>query len=255
MRTRQLGMDMMMALFLALGAVVYILLPLIADPLEKSDEAPQPQGNLIIELYWPDEQNIDVDLWARAEADGIPIGYSNKGGAVFNLLRDAAIHIMGEIVQRLLEKHEKLTVRTLRGNHDLNSHKVLKFAFCERYRNEPRITVDMTPHELFMKQWGRSAIFSHHGDKGKPERMALYISDICPFWSETKHRHYFVGHVHHDNAKDICPLRYESLRAFCPPDAYAAGMGYGPRRALQAITFHNNDGIVLRALDPIERHP
>lgn len=166
---------------------------------------------------------------------------------------DTAIEIIAEIVELLLAKHEVLTVRTLRGNHDLNSHRVLKFALAERYRNEPRVTVEKDPRDLFMKQWGKSAIFAHHGDRGKPDRMALYISDICPFWSETKHRHYLVGHVHHDQAKDIGPLRYESLRAFCPPDSYAAGMGYGPRRALQALTFHTHDGLVLRALDPIER--
>lgn len=166
---------------------------------------------------------------------------------------ETAISILSEVIESLLAKHQTVTVRTLRGNHDTHSHMVLTFALSERYRNEPRITVDLTPRDLFMKQWGRSAIFAHHGDKGKPEQMALYISDVCPFWSETRHRHYFVGHVHHDNAKDIGPLRYESLRAFCPPDAYAASMGYGARRALQAITFHRQDGIVLRAIDPIER--
>jgi len=166
---------------------------------------------------------------------------------------DTAISVLSETIERLLQKHEFLTVRVLRGNHDLYSHKVLTFALFERYRNEPRVTVQKDQRDLFMKQWGRSAIFAHHGDRGKPDRMALYISDVCPFWSQTKHRHYLVGHVHHDNAKDIGPLRYESLRAFCPPDAYAAGMGYGPRRALQALTFHSNDGLVLRALDPIER--
>jgi hypothetical protein len=166
---------------------------------------------------------------------------------------DAAIGILAETVDRLLTKHSFLTIRVLRGNHDMNSHMVLTFALAERYRNEPRVLVDKDPRDLFMKQWGKSAIFAHHGDRGKPDRMALYISDICPFWSETKHRHYLVGHVHHDHAKDIGPLRYESLRAFCPPDSYAAGMGFGPRRALQALTFHNRDGLVLRALDPIER--
>lgn len=167
---------------------------------------------------------------------------------------DTAIAILSETIERLLEKHSFVTIRVLRGNHDMHSHMVLTFALSERYRNEPRVTVEKSARDLFMKQWGRAAIFAHHGDRGKPDRMALYISDICPFWSETKHRHYLVGHVHHDHAKDIGPLRYESLRAFCPPDSYAAGMGYGPRRALQALTFHNVDGLVLRALDPIERH-
>lgn len=166
---------------------------------------------------------------------------------------DTAIAILAETIERLLQKHSFLTIRVLRGNHDMHSHMVLTFALAERYRDEPRIRVEKDPRDLFMKQWGKSAIFAHHGDRGKPDRMALYISDICPFWSETRHRHYLVGHVHHDHAKDIGPLRYESLRAFCPPDSYAAGMGFGPRRALQALTFHNRDGLVLRALDPIER--
>lgn len=166
---------------------------------------------------------------------------------------DTAIAILAETIDSLLRKHSFLTIRVLRGNHDMHSHMVLTFALAERYRDEPRIRVEKDPRDLFMKQWGKSAIFAHHGDRGKPDRMALYISDICPFWSETRHRHYLVGHVHHDHAKDIGPLRYESLRAFCPPDSYAAGMGFGPRRALQALTFHNRDGLVLRALDPIER--
>lgn len=166
---------------------------------------------------------------------------------------ETAIEVMAEIVGLLLAKHSILTIRVLRGNHDPNSHRVLTFALAERYRSEPRVTVQKDPRDLFMKQWGKSAIFAHHGDRGKPDRMALYISDICPFWSQTKHRHYLVGHVHHDHAKDIGPLRYESLRAFCPPDSYAAGMGYGARRALQALTFHVEDGLVLRALDPIGR--
>jgi len=166
---------------------------------------------------------------------------------------DVGIGIIAETVHQLLQKHSRVLVRVLRGNHDPHSSMTLNFALAERYRNEPRITVEKEPRDLFMLQWGKCAIFAHHGDKGKPQQMALYLSDICPFWSQTRHRHYLTGHVHHDQAKDLGPLRYESLRAFCPPDAYAAGMGYGARRALQSITFHKQDGLVLRALDPIDR--
>ena len=166
---------------------------------------------------------------------------------------DVGIGIIAETVHQLLQKHARVLVRVLRGNHDPHSSMTLNFALAERYRNEPRIMVEKEPRDLFMLQWGKCAIFAHHGDKGKPQQMALYLSDICPFWSQTRHRHYLTGHVHHDQAKDLGPLRYESLRAFCPPDAYAAGMGYGARRALQSITFHKQDGLVLRALDPIDR--
>lgn len=173
-------------------------------------------------------------------------------GRFFKVL-DVGIGIIAETVQRLLEKHGEVIVRTLRGNHDPHSHLVLTFALSERYRTDPRVTVEKDPRDLFMMQWGRCGLFMHHGDKGKPQQMALYLSDVCPFWSETRHRHYLTGHVHHDQAKDLGPLRWESLRAFCPPDSYAASMGYGGRRALQSLTFHKQDGLVLRALDPIER--
>lgn len=168
---------------------------------------------------------------------------------------DVGIGIIAETIHKLLQKHSKVMVRVLRGNHDPHSSMTLNFALAERYRNEARAHIEKDPRDLFMLQWGKCAIFAHHGDKGKPQQMALYLSDVCPFWSETRHRHYLTGHVHHDHAKDLGPLRYESLRAFCPPDAYAASMGYGGRRALQSITFHKADGLVLRALDPIDRMP
>lgn len=85
--TRRLGMDLMMMLFLAMGAVLYMILPLINIPEKEVNVSPPPQGSVIVEAYWPDEINTDVDLWVLAPGD-IPVGYSNKGGVVFNLLRD-----------------------------------------------------------------------------------------------------------------------------------------------------------------------
>lgn len=165
---------------------------------------------------------------------------------------DRCIRALCHLIERILSQTAFLTVRVLRGNHDEHSHMVLTFALAERYRDEPRVKVEKDPMDLFQFQWGRCAIFAHHGDKAKPERLALQVADICRFWSDTRHRYALTGHVHHDQAKDVGGLRWESLRAFCPPDAWAAGMGFAPRRAMQALTFHKRDGLVLRALDPIE---
>ena len=171
-------------------------------------------------------------------------------GRFFKVL-NLGIAIIAETIERLLMHHGAVTVRVLRGNHDPHSSLTLNFALSERYRDEPRLTVEKDPRDLFMMQWGRCAIFAHHGDKGKPQQMALYLSDVCPFWSATRHRHYLTGHVHHDQAKDVGPLRWESLRAFCPPDAY--GAGFAPRRALQAMVFHDKKGLVMTAHEPIWR--
>jgi hypothetical protein len=75
-------------IFLALAgfvAIVLLLLPHLNPPAKAEEEARSP-GNVIVEIRWPDEINADVDLWVEAPGD-VPVGYSNKGGTIFNLLR------------------------------------------------------------------------------------------------------------------------------------------------------------------------
>ncbi|MFO1039038.1 MAG: hypothetical protein U1E45_19520 [Geminicoccaceae bacterium] len=57
-----------------------------------AEGSPAP-GNVIVEATWPPGMDTDVDLWVQAPGD-VPVGYSNKGGLVFNLLRDDLGHQM-----------------------------------------------------------------------------------------------------------------------------------------------------------------
>jgi len=79
--------DVIMLALAGFVAMVILLLPHLNPPGEIAEETTQPPGNVIVEVRWPDELDSDVDLWVEAPGD-IPVGYSNKGGAFFNLLRD-----------------------------------------------------------------------------------------------------------------------------------------------------------------------
>lgn len=164
---------------------------------------------------------------------------------------DEAIKAISWIVEHLAARHEKVTVRVLAGNHDPESHLVLTFALAERYRDINRIVIEKSPLDLFMFRWGNSLIAAHHGDKSPPQRLAMMLADVCPFWSDVKYRHIMTGHIHHESAKDFPGIKWESLRAFCPPDAY--GAGFAPRRAMTAQVFDSVKGRVLVASDPIGR--
>jgi len=78
------------ALLMLGGFILMTVLMLsVVNPPAKSaetagDKAP---GNIIIEAQWADSLDADVDLWVQAPGDQ-PVGYSNKSGEVFNLLRD-----------------------------------------------------------------------------------------------------------------------------------------------------------------------
>lgn len=171
-------------------------------------------------------------------------------GRHFKVL-ETGIAVIAETAERLAQKHGSVLIRVLRGNHDEHSHMALSLALQQRYREAQNIEVEDAARDLFMHQWGRCLIAAHHGDKAKPQQLAMMLAEVCPFWSASPHRVVMTGHTHHDASKDFPGIRWESTRAFCPPDAY--GAQYAPRRAMQAITFHKERGPVLRATDPIER--
>jgi hypothetical protein len=78
--------DVIMLALCGFVAIVILLLPHLNPP-AKAVEAAPPPGNVIVEMRWPDQSEAEVDLWVEAPGD-VPVGYSNKGGEVFNLLRD-----------------------------------------------------------------------------------------------------------------------------------------------------------------------
>jgi hypothetical protein len=79
--------DVIMLALAGFVAIVILLLPHLNPPGEAAEDTTDPPGNVIVELRWPDELDSDVDLWVEAPGDR-PVGYSNKGGLIFNLLRD-----------------------------------------------------------------------------------------------------------------------------------------------------------------------
>ena len=80
--------DLIMLTLSGFVTVAVLLLPHIGESRAKTvAETAEPPGNVMIEARWPDQLDTDVDLWVQAPGD-VPVGYSNKGAAVFNLLRD-----------------------------------------------------------------------------------------------------------------------------------------------------------------------
>ena len=83
--TSNIWRDFTLLLVMAFFVMVIWMLPHLNPPAQEERE--EPPGNLIVHIAWP-EGNTDVDLWLDAPGGGRPVGYSNKSGVVWNLLRD-----------------------------------------------------------------------------------------------------------------------------------------------------------------------
>jgi len=82
--------DVIMLALLGFVTIVILLLPHLNPP-GQTEAGTLPPGNLVVSVRWPDRIDADVDLWVQAPGDR-PVGYSNLGGRVFNLLRDDRGH-------------------------------------------------------------------------------------------------------------------------------------------------------------------
>lgn len=174
----------------------------------------------------------------------------------FEKIADVAIASVAHAIEAIAERHASVSVVVIRGNHDEGSHLILKAALKQRYRDVVRIDFPVIAgsekSEIFWMQHGRVMVAAHHGDKMKPETLAMICADQCRFWSDTRHRVILTGHRHHLRVLDMPGVTHYTLRAFAPADAY--GASFGGVRGLQAMVFDSAHGLIAQFHDGIWRH-
>lgn len=78
--------DVLMLALIGFVAMVIMLLPHLSEKRDENRDTHAP-GNVVVEIHWPDDLAVDVDLWVQAPRD-VPVGFWNQGSRFFNLLRD-----------------------------------------------------------------------------------------------------------------------------------------------------------------------
>lgn len=76
--------DLLFTLLIAFMAMSVLALIIVAKTETSSSSN---QGNILVELVWEKNADADIDLWVQSPGD-TAVGYSNKHGVTFNLLRD-----------------------------------------------------------------------------------------------------------------------------------------------------------------------
>ena len=159
----------------------------------------------------------------------------------------AAVRAHVSMIEAAKAKHKNIDVVVLAGNHDPDFTHMLAIALVMRYELDERVTVHFNPAKLWAWEFGRNLLTAHHGDKTKPERLAMQVADLyAPMWGRTYWRYLDSGHIHQDSSKDIGGIFWESHRAITTRDAAAAGFGYTGRSTMKCITVHRERGEVMR---------
>lgn len=182
-------------------------------------------------------------------------GHNLDADSRFEKITDIAIEAICHAIEEVASRNARVSVVVLRGNHDESSHIVLKAALKQRYRDSQRISFPVlhgaSRSEIFWMQHGKTMVAAHHGDKMKPQTLAMISADQCRFWSETRHRVILTGHRHHLRVEDMPGVTHMTMRAFSPPDAY--GSNFGGVRGIQAMVFDEKQGLIAQLHDSVWR--
>jgi hypothetical protein len=157
----------------------------------------------------------------------------------------AAIRCMRHMIEAAAKQFAKVHVIVEIGNHDLASSIFLMECMANIYADNPRITVDTSPRHFHYYEFGVNAIGTHHGHGVKMKDLPLLMATDNPdMWGRTKHRIFWVGHVHHKDtkAKDHTGCAVETLRVLGPRSAWADQRGFRSPREMIAVVYHREFG-------------
>lgn len=197
---------------------------------------------------------LNLGDWTHSDNSNNTTSRSNNAldvdGRYFKIIQ-AGVELMLDIIYMALEKHEKVIVRNLPGNHDTHAIVALTMGVFYKFHKSDRVIVDEDPSEFFYKEHGKVLIGGNHGHKVKPANLAAHMAVTEPeAWGRTKFRYYFFGHIHHVTAKELNGVIVESLPSLVAKDHYHASSGYTAMRAIKSITYHRDAGEYSRNTEP-----
>ena len=159
----------------------------------------------------------------------------------------SAIRILRTVINMLLQKHQQVHIIMADANHDPVSQIWLREWFSAMYENEPRITVDTSPSPYNAYEFGKTALFFHHGHKRKVANVSeVFASQFREMFGRTKYAYAHMGHLHSIDVKENNLMVVEQHRTLAAPDAYSARGGWLSGRDAKVITYHRQFGEVSR---------
>ena len=151
-----------------------------------------------------------------------------------------------------LSQYGPVHVPMVPGNHDRQMTYLLGWALAAWFRTMDNVTIDNEP--TLHKSYGRGSwgIVWHHGDKLKPEQLAMLFADAYPdLWARAAYREVHQGHLHHSRDGEMRAtdesngVRVRLLPSLVPADEWHEKHRY--RALREALAFEWDDKLGLHS--------
>lgn len=164
-------------------------------------------------------------------------------------------HLFVYFVDLALCRNQRVIVRVLKGNHDEHSAAALAYFLMAWFRDEPRVTVDVSPSLFWWHRFGKVHLGATHGHEAKMKDMpGIMAHRRREEWGICRHSYIHMFHVHHSAQSKtehngvIC----EAWQTPAPQDAWHYGCGFLSGRSLSVVIYDKDRGEIGRVRMGIE---
>jgi len=163
-------------------------------------------------------------------------------------LTEIGFSIMRRLIDRLREKHQRVRIVNVPGNHDPQMARMLALWLKAVYENEPRVEVIDNVNPYMYLRHGACLFGFAHGDGARAEQLpAVMAADRPEDWGAAEFRMWVTGHIHHTTRKETPGCVVESFRTLATRDYWHHHKGYRSGQSLSAITFDREFGEITRS--------
>tara|TARA_R110002096_G_scaffold202758_2_gene387488 strand:+ start:6097 stop:7239 length:1143 start_codon:yes stop_codon:yes gene_type:complete len=149
--------------------------------------------------------------------------------------------LLNKMVEMCLAKHEFVVFRNVQGNHDEELAMCLRYQMQAYWRNEPRVSIEMSPADTWFYEWHKVMLMATHGHNMSPVKMIPYMSAKHPeMWGRTKLRRANHGHFHSKSVIESLGGKAECFSNLTPNDAWHESKGYRSELECVSVIYHRS---------------
>jgi len=207
--------------------------------------------NLLVEQAHPSEEAFIIDTgdWyhSNGQQNTTTAGTRVDVDSRFSKMIQTGLDLAVALVERALTKHNVVHWHSAIGNHDTYASLYVTTFLKAWFRDNERVIVHDTPSIFMYHQFGKNLIGITHGHTAKAEKLGEIMSVDCKhLWSESDHRYWYTGHIHHQSVKEFTNCVVETFNTLTGKDAWHAAAGYRSKQSMKSITLHREYGEISR---------
>lgn len=146
-------------------------------------------------------------------------------------------------VEKLKRHTNDIVISYVKSNHDAKMSYMLVLFLSAWFRDDPKVTINISPYPRKYYQWGRCMIGYLH--KMAKKRIDKIMQSEAPkIWGDTRFRELHIGHQHIEGLQEYTGFKIRNISSITATDDWHCDKGYvNVIRQAQAFVWYKDKGL------------